>query len=102
MIEVARRGERCVKWPTFQAGGEKEKRELPRDSQQPPIVAGRMMQRGRYRTSDGKRENGVREKREGRAERQESERGGRPVCEVWSGGWNEVERGVQGKGILGY
>lgn len=27
-------------------GGEKEKRELPRDSQQPPIVAGRMTQRG--------------------------------------------------------
>lgn len=35
-----------MKWPTFQAGGEKEKRELPRDSQQPPIVAGRMTQKG--------------------------------------------------------
>lgn len=39
-FEVARRG-KGVKWPTFQAGGGgKEKRELPRDSQQPPIVAG--------------------------------------------------------------
>lgn len=44
-FEVARRG-KGVKWPTFQAGGEKEKRELPRDSQQPPIVAGRMTQKG--------------------------------------------------------
>lgn len=46
-------GRKGVEVAHVPGGGEKEKRELPRDSQQPPIVAGRMTQRGRYRKGGG-------------------------------------------------
>lgn len=102
-VEIARRGKKGVEVAHVPGGGgEKEKRELPRNSQQPPIVAGRMTQRGggRYRKGEeggGRSNRGIREGEKKEIGRRREREGEDQCAKSGPGGWNEVERGVQGK-----